>query len=41
MLADFGTTLVKFKVPAAEQRELVDIVNSTRAEIVAAGKQQP
>lgn len=38
MLADFGKTLARFKVPAAEQRELVDIVNSTKTEIVTAGK---
>jgi hemoglobin len=38
MLTDFGKTLTKFKVPAAEQRELVDIVNSTKTEIVTAGK---
>lgn len=37
MLADFGKTLAKFKVPAAEQRELVDIVNSTKSQIVAKG----
>jgi hemoglobin len=38
MLADFRKTLDKFKVPAAEQRELVDIVNSTKAQIVTGGK---
>ena len=38
MLADFGRTLAKFKVPAPEQREFVDIVNSTKTEIVTAGK---
>jgi hemoglobin len=37
MLADFGKTLAKFKVPVAEQRELVDIVNSTKSQIVAEG----
>jgi len=38
MLTDFGKTLDKFKVPAAEQRELVAIVNSTKAQIVTSGK---
>lgn len=38
MLADFGKTLNKFKVPAAEQRELIDIVNSTKSQIVMIGK---
>ena len=38
MLADFDRTLAKFKVPAAEQRELVDIVNSTKTEIEMARK---
>jgi hemoglobin len=38
MLADFGKTLAKFKVPVAEQRELIDIVNSTKSQIVATGK---
>ena len=41
MLADFRTTLAKFKVPASEQRELVDIVNSTKAQIVAPVKFAP
>jgi hemoglobin len=36
MLADFNTTLDKFKVPAAEKKELIAIVNSTKGEIVAA-----
>jgi hemoglobin len=35
MLADFRASLNKFDVPAAEQGELVDIVNSTKADIVA------
>jgi len=35
MLADFGKTLARFKVPAAERRELVEIVNGTKSEIVA------
>lgn len=38
MLADFGKTLDKFKVPAAEQGELVAIVNSTKGDIVVGGK---
>lgn len=35
MLADFRTTLDKFKVPAAEQGELVAIVESTKPDIVS------
>jgi hemoglobin len=38
MLVDFRATLDKFKVPKAEQDELVTIVGSTRPDIVAAGK---
>lgn len=38
MLADFRKTLDKFAVPAAEQGELVAIVNSTRADIVEGAK---
>ena len=34
-LDDFQQTLVKFKVPQAEQKELKAIVDSTRADIVA------
>ena len=34
MLSDFRKALDKFAVPAAEQGELVAIVNSTRADIV-------
>jgi len=34
MLADFRKTLDKFSVPAAEQDELVAIVNGTKADIV-------
>lgn len=34
MLVDFRGTLDKFSVPAAEQSELVAIVNSTKADIV-------
>jgi hemoglobin len=34
LLVDFRATLDKFKVPAAEQKELVDIVNSTKPDIV-------
>lgn len=34
LLVDFRATLDKFKVPAAEQKELVDIVDSTRPDIV-------
>lgn len=40
LLADFKATLGKFGVPAAEQKELIDIVNSTKPDIVvgSAGK---
>jgi hemoglobin len=38
MLADFGKTLDKFKVPAAEQAELISIVGSTKPEIVMPDK---
>ena len=34
MVADFRTTLDQFKVPAAEQKELINIVASTRPDIV-------
>ncbi len=34
LLADFRASLDKFNVPAAEQGELVDIVESTKADIV-------
>lgn len=36
MVADFRATLDKFKVPAAEQEELIAIVGSTRPDIVTA-----
>jgi hemoglobin len=35
-LADFRASLEKFKVPAAEQRELVAIFESTKGDIVVA-----
>jgi hemoglobin len=38
MVADFKKTLDDFKVPAAEQEELVKIVESTRADIVVGSK---
>jgi hemoglobin len=38
MLAEFRRTLDNFSVPSAEQEELVAIVNSTRADIVVAGR---
>jgi hemoglobin len=38
MLADFRTTLDKFKVPVHEQQELFAIVNGTRGEIVIGGE---
>jgi hemoglobin len=34
MVADFKATLDKFKVPAAEQQELIAIVGSTKPDIV-------
>ena len=34
MVADFRTTLDKYKVPAAEQNELIKIVESTKKDIV-------
>jgi hemoglobin len=34
MVADFKTTLDKFKVPQAEQQELITIVGSTKKDIV-------
>lgn len=38
MLADFKATLDAFKVPAGEQKELFTIVESTKADIVVAGR---
>jgi len=38
MVADFRKTLDKFKVPAAEQSELITIVGSTKADIVVPDK---
>ena len=38
MLADFKATLDVFKVPAREQKELFEIVDSTKADIVAPGR---
>ena len=38
MLDEFLNSLNKFSVPSAEQDELVAIVNSTRADIVVAGR---
>ena len=35
MAAEFKTSLDKFKVPAAEQKELFDIVGTTKTDIVA------
>jgi hemoglobin len=34
MAAEFKKSLVRFKVPAAEQKELFDIVGSTKSDIV-------
>jgi hemoglobin len=38
MVADFRKTLEAFKVPAAEQQELIAIVGGTKADIVVAGR---
>jgi hemoglobin len=38
MVADFKAALAKFKVPAKEQEELLVIVESTKKDIVVAGK---
>jgi hemoglobin len=38
MVADFQKTLDAFKVPAAEQKELIGIVGSTKPDIVVAGR---
>jgi hemoglobin len=38
MVADFRKTLEAFKVPAAEQQELIAIVAGTKADIVVAGR---
>jgi hypothetical protein len=38
MVADFRKTLDAFKVPAAEQNELVGIVGGTKPDIVVAEK---
>lgn len=38
MLADFKATLDTFKVPGPEQKELVAIVESTKSDIVVAGR---
>ena len=35
LLVDFRASLAKFQVPPAEQKELIDIVESTKADIVA------
>jgi hemoglobin len=35
MAAEFKKSLAKFKVPAHEQKELIDIVESTKKDIVA------
>ena len=35
-LVDFRASLDRFKVPAAEQRELVAVVESTKGDIVVA-----
>ncbi len=40
MVAEFRKTLDNFKVPAREQGELITIVNSTKADIVARATRQ-
>jgi hemoglobin len=40
MVADFRKTLNKFKVPVKEQEELIQIVGSTKKDIVVAAKSQ-
>jgi hypothetical protein len=35
-MIDFRASLAKFKVPGAEQKELIDIVESTKADMVTA-----
>lgn len=41
MVADFKVTLDKFKVPAAEQQELINIVATTKPDIVVAAAAPP
>jgi hemoglobin len=41
MVADFKTTLDKFKVPANEQQELITIVGSTKSDIVRPASGSP
>jgi hemoglobin len=36
LMVDFRASLAKFKVPAAEQKELIDIVESTKKDMVNA-----
>jgi hemoglobin len=36
LMVDFRASLAKFKVPSAEQKELIDIVESTKADMVTA-----
>ncbi len=36
LMIDFRASLAKFQVPAAEQKELIDIVESTKPDMVAA-----
>jgi hemoglobin len=36
LMMDFRASLAKFQVPAAEQKELIDIVESTKADMVIA-----
>jgi hemoglobin len=41
LLVDFKASLDRFKVPAAEQKELMDIVESTKPEIVVGSQATP
>jgi hemoglobin len=34
LMVDFRASLAKFKVPPAEQKELIDIVESTKGDMV-------
>jgi hemoglobin len=36
LMIDFRASLAKFQVPSAEQKELIDIVESTKADMVTA-----
>lgn len=40
-MGDFKKTLDKFKVPAAEQQELINIVGTTKSDFVIASGSKP